>query len=323
MSHTYLVHVRLSLAVSSALCGVPTREHWDDDRDTEDRVLSLIPVDDALLISACGDTILLAHTSKLDAPTLLTTVREWFNGLPIADAAVLEVGPKCRGSDEGGTDNDWERPLGTWLGEGRLSYDVRPSFGPKALIVTTEGRSPVELRSVRSLRRMLPQAAPHWHGRNTLMLALNTDGDVDLLWSHPAVQGVVSDRETSFVACVEIGPGEAACHDLGLVLPGCGRASDKGKRSRPDASVRTVLVERQRNRKAERGNRGGGHANPARTPPTGGAGRANHPNKRARMSDPRSFQPAGDAQPTADDKSGLREIRVDQRARRKPRARST
>jgi hypothetical protein len=323
MSYTYLVHVRLRLAVSSALYGVPAVEHWDEDWDTADRVLSLIPADEVLLLSACGDTILLAHTSKLDAPSILSAVRKWFSGLPVADAAVLEVGPKCRGSDDGDAADDWEQPFSSWLGDGRLSYDVRPSFGPKALIITTEERPPVELGSVRHLRRMLPQAVPHWHGRNTLMLALSTDGDVGLLWSHPAVQRVVDDRETGFVTCVEIGPREAACHDLGLVLQGCGRSSEKANRSKPDVSVRTVIVERPRKLKVESGGKGNGRVVLSGTPPMGGAARANQPYTRGRTSDPRSFQPVNDAQSTANDNSRLSEIKVARRGRGKPRRRST
>lgn len=317
MTRTYLLHIRLSIAVSAAQQGLALTDY--DDFGTE----PLWPVNsDSMLLSTVGDAILMTHTSPLNPAEVLKLVLDRFSPLPIEDAAVLEIGARCRASDEGDDDEDdddagWSRyySLGEWMADGRLLYDSRSTHGRKALIFTTEHRQPVDLQSVRQLRRLLPEATPHWHGRNSLMLALATDGDVDRLWTHHAVQRLVDDPEVSFAACFEIGPDEATLHGLDLVLPGCQRRRKAPVPGRSEGATRTVTVEYARKR-------GWVKAPSLRQAES----RTALPTAALRRFDPAAFQAqtgdcklppaANDALPEANDNRRVSEIKVSSQLRR-------
>ncbi|MBA3048874.1 MAG: hypothetical protein KKE42_12795 [Alphaproteobacteria bacterium] len=288
MTRTYLIHGRLSIALEAAFSGVasPTDHFGDEASD----ISALMP-DGVIEVAAEGDAFLFAHSSPHGPNELLADVQLRLSDLPVEGLAVLEIGPRCKTTEVEPDEDDWERLewrnfylLEKWLDDGRMRFDVRQTFGPKALFIVAEGGSPGDLWSVRQLRKALPQASPHWHGRNSLLLALRTDEGVAQLWQCAAVQRVAEDPRVSFVGCFEIGPVEAALHEIELVLPGCNRhpSPPRSPRNPKLPETRTVAVEIR-----HRAEKSGGQPAPVRNYrgiPPGSAAKAPLPHMPLRVS---------------------------------------
>lgn len=285
MTRTYLIHGRLSIALEAALSGVasPTDHFGDEASD----ISALLP-DGVIEVAAEGDAFLFAHSSPHGPNELLADVRLRLSDLPVESLAVLEIGPRCKTTEVEPDEDDWERLewrdfclLERWLDDGRLRFDVRQTFGPKALFIVVKDGSPGDLWSVRQLRKALPQAFPHWHGRNSLLLALRTDEGVAQLWERAAVQRVAEDPRVSFAGCFEIGPVEAALHEIELVLPDCDRQPPPPRSPRGPKlpETRTVAVEIR-----HRAGKSRGQPAPVRLSP-GSTARAPLPHMPLRMND--------------------------------------
>lgn len=232
LKRTYLIQVRLKIAISSALDSFEAfanDEHDDTDQD-------LYP-DEAVEISDSGNTFLLAHTTKGSPEVVLEEVRQRFRALPVDAIGVLEIGGRSRVSEaeQAGSaemDDCWgEISVENWLGDGRFDFDSRNAFGPKAILIVTSGRPPETSRSVTALKRAFPQAKPCWHGTSSLLLAFWSDNAVDHLWGHPIVTRAASDPDIAFLGCFEIGNTEAASDSLTKVLPACERLSRRQSRA--------------------------------------------------------------------------------------------
>lgn len=290
MTRTYLIHGRLSIALEAAFSGVasPTDHFGDEASD----ISALMP-DGVIEVAAEGDAFLFAHSSSHGPNELLADIGQRPSDLPVESLAVLEIGPRCQTTEVEPDEDDWERLewrdfclLERWLDDGRMRFDVRQTFGPKALFIVSTGGSPSDLWSVRQLRKAIPQASPHWHGRNSLLLAFRTDEGVAQLWQRAAVQRVAKDPRVSFVGCFEIGPVEAALHEIELILPDCDRQPSPPRPPRGPKlpETRTVAVEIR-----HRVGKGRGQTAPVRNNsplPPGGTAREPLPHMPLRVSDP-------------------------------------
>jgi hypothetical protein len=234
LKRTYLIQVRLKIAISSALGSFEAfanDEYDDTDQD-------LYP-DQAVEISDSGNTFLLAHTTKTRPDLVLEEIRQRFRALPLDAIGVLEIGGRSRVSEgeqagSAETDDWWgEISVQDWLAGGRFDFDSRNAFGPKAFLIVTSGQRPETCRSVTALKRAFPQARPCWHGTSSLLLPFWSDHAVDYLWGHPIVTRAASDRDIAFLGCFEIGTAEAALDSLAKVLPSCERPSRNQSRAKP------------------------------------------------------------------------------------------
>lgn len=253
MTRTYLVRIRLNIAVASAFghatgSSAPIYDEYD--------VLSLLPAD-CLLISTAGDTILFARRTNEGAKETLATVQSMFSEFTVDGASVLEVGPRCHSTDDDGcsalSSDHWDEvPLHRWL-DGDAGN--RPTHGCKVIILETLSRNPKDVGSILSLLRRLPGTKTHWTGRNSLMVAVSWDHPVAHLWGHPAVQRAANDPELTLVACLEAGPSEASMHSLELVLPSCARSLAPVRPKSAPKTLRPVVVE-YRHRRAKGGTSG-------------------------------------------------------------------
>lgn len=314
MNRTYLVRVSLNIAVAAALSGAAVARLPDDDDD--DAILYLLP-EECLLLSTAGNTILFTHRTDQQASEVLTAVQEIFARFTVDGASVLEVGSRCKTFDPDLLSTDeshyWDDvTLESWLAD-EESVGSRTTFGPKALVFVTRDRDPKDLSTVQALRRSLRAARPHWHGRNSLMLALNSDNSIADLWGHHAVQIAVRDRQVAFAACLEVGPTEASMHGFECILPTCERTASPPKPKVQTGPVRTVVVEYRRGEKG-RGREIGG---PDHTlAPGGGTPKAASVHNRPRLRDPLTPPPANDHLRGANDNRRATVITVEKRVSR-------
>lgn len=222
---------------------------------------NLIP-DGSVSLSTTGNTLILAHSTDSEPASLIEELRHGFSSLPIDTIAALEIGPRCKASDdnaEGGEASEWsgdyeEISLEQWVFRHHPPFAAeRFAFGPKAILIVTNGRPPEDLRCVSHLTRAF-SAQRNWHGPTTLLLSFHGKDGVSQVWRHPAVQRTLTDPSVDYLACFEIGPGEAASDPLVEVLLRCPRGPAVPGRPRAiEGPVRTVVVERVRRRETKQG----------------------------------------------------------------------
>ena len=254
MTRNYLIHIRFTVAVRAAIA--PTCALNDDEDAVEDALWDLLPeaVEDVVDIDYSGDSYLCVMASTQSAVELLSAIKSNTKQLPVDVINVLEVGSKWCVLEQGGDTEPsrgeaWtEVPLTQWVGGAAIANENRPTFGPKAILLVTDGREVRHASVLPQLRRALPNAHPHWHGRTSQLLALSSDHGVGAIWGQTAVQKALNADGATFVGCFEIGPSEAASDPLATVLPGCVRQAVAKANPGTKRQTRTVQVEYARPR---------------------------------------------------------------------------